>query len=99
MVMVIATIEPSLPAAYCRMALVPFAGACPGSYVDFSMFCCHVPINSFAPDEGLCADRIGAHTSIVTTPTITKVRFIQTSSLGNSYRGQLGNFRCFSENS
>ena len=41
--MVMAMIAPSSPAAYCRTEPEPFGGGGPGSYVDFSMFCFHIP--------------------------------------------------------
>ena len=77
-VMVMATMAPSSPAAYCRTAPEPFAGGGPGSYVDFSMFCFHMPISRSAR-AGPCATRTLEQAIAVTPTTTVKPRFIETS--------------------
>src|SRR5687767_10076829 len=79
MFMVTAMIEPRSPAAYCRTENEPFGGADPGSYVDFCMFCFHVPIIGFTAGAGPCAIRTVAYKMSVKPPITTKQRFIEAS--------------------
>jgi hypothetical protein len=77
MFMVIATMLPSSPAAYCRTEYEPFGGGGPGLYVDFSIFCFQVPIIEGLRAEICAKTRIG-HTMSV--KPAHKLRFIRTSS-------------------
>ena len=82
MLIVIATMLPSLPAAYCRTEYEPFGGGGPGLYADFSMFCFHVPTIKFVELGGPWARRKVDHT--INVAAITRLRLIGTSLEGNS---------------
>src|SRR6476660_5824978 len=76
---VIATIDPSSPAAYCRKYCMPFSGGGPGLYEDFSMFCFHVPIKGLNDWDGACPES-AIEAKITTRPPDTiKLRFMRTS--------------------
>src|SRR5215471_7756459 len=82
MFIVIATMLPSVPAAYCRIEYEPLSGAGPGLYVDFSMFCFHVPMSGFGLNIGFCEKRAVEN-------TISDTATIRQHFMGTSFRSQL----------
>src|SRR5262249_34657707 len=98
MFIVIATMLPSVPAAYCRTEYEPFSGGGPGLYVDFSMFCFHVPMSGFGRKTGSC-ERRSADSTITDTATI-RLHFMETSFesqlvIAGSSRWLVGRFDSF----
>src|ERR1700720_715887 len=74
---VIATMLPSVPAAYCRTEYEPLSGGAPGLYVDFSMFCFHVPMIGLGLNDRSCARRSVDNT--ITDKATSRLHFMGTS--------------------